>query len=171
MGVRDPNRSAGQRTRARPRLRRRAGGDGTLELLRLIWAVDHGLQKTSKAMGRRWGITGPQRLVLRFVGERPDVSAGELARLLHLDPSTLTGVLRRLEQRGLLRRSADPGDARRARLDLTPRGRTRLAARVGMIESAVRTALASLDQRHVAGARAVLGALAEALGVPMDDEG
>ncbi len=158
------------RSRTRARRRRRAAGDGTLELLRLIWAVDHGLQKTSKAMGRRWGITGPQRLVVRFVGERPDVSAGDLARILHLDPSTLTGVLRRLEQRGLLRRSADPADARRVRLALTARGRAQQTARAGMIESAVRTTVASLDRRDLAGARTVLGALAEALGVRMDDE-
>ena len=38
-------------------------------------------------------------------------------------PSTLTGVLRRLETRGMLLRRSDPRDARRALFGLTPRGR------------------------------------------------
>ncbi len=160
-----------RKSRARPRPRDLAAGDGdALDFMRLIWALDHGLQTTSKAMDRRWGITGPQRLVLRMVGEHPDVSAGELARILHLDPSTLTGILRRLEERGLLARRADPADARRMRLGLTPRGRAQQSPQAGMVESAVRSTLRSLESRDVAGARVVLRALAAALGVGKDDE-
>ena len=32
-----------------------------LEFMRLLWAVEHGLQTTSKRMARRIGVTGPQR--------------------------------------------------------------------------------------------------------------
>jgi DNA-binding MarR family transcriptional regulator len=39
------------------------------------------------------GVTGPQRLVLRVVGLFPGMSAGELATVLRVHPSTLTGVL------------------------------------------------------------------------------
>ena len=49
-----------------------------------------------KRMEQRSGVTGPQRLVLRVVGLFPGISAGALARLLHVHPSTLTGVLHRL---------------------------------------------------------------------------
>ena len=63
--------------------------------MRLLWAVDHGLQTRSKRMAVGLGITGPQRLVLRIVGRFPGISAGQLSRILHLDPSTLTGILRR----------------------------------------------------------------------------
>jgi DNA-binding MarR family transcriptional regulator len=50
-------------------------------------------------------------------------------------------VLKRLEQRGLVARRADPGDARRALLDLTARGRDVDGLRSGTVESAVRRAL------------------------------
>jgi DNA-binding MarR family transcriptional regulator len=85
-----------------------------LDFMKLLWAVNHGLEASSKQLEARTGVTGPQRLVIRLVGKYPGVTAGRLADILHLHPSTLTGVLRRLEQRGMLERKADPADARRA---------------------------------------------------------
>src|SRR5688572_10921067 len=69
-----------------------------LDFMRLLWAVDHALQQRSKQMLQTHGITGPQRLVLRVVGRYPGIAAGELANVLHVHPSTLTGVLKRLEK-------------------------------------------------------------------------
>lgn len=45
-----------------------------------------------------------------------------LARRLHLDASNLTGLVDRLEERGLLERRADPVDRRVRQLVLTPEG-------------------------------------------------
>src|SRR5579864_2525298 len=73
----------------------------TLEFMRLLWALDHVLHKRSKWMARRYGVTGPQRLALRVIGREPDVSAGRLAGILKVHPSTLTGILQRVERRGL----------------------------------------------------------------------
>ena len=36
-----------------------------LDFMRLLWAVDHALQSTSKRMESTFGLTGPQRLVVR----------------------------------------------------------------------------------------------------------
>src|SRR5580765_2784194 len=93
-----------------------------LEFMRLLWAVSHGMQKTSKHMARRLGLTGPQRLGLRLIGRFPGVAAGELAHLLRLHPSTLTGILVRLERQGLIERRPDAGDRRRFHLFLTVKG-------------------------------------------------
>src|SRR5258708_13404742 len=65
-----------------------------LEFMRLLWAVDHALQSTSKWMEVRLGITGPQRLVIRMIGCFPGVSPGGLADLLHVHPPTLPAALR-----------------------------------------------------------------------------
>ncbi len=100
-----------------------AGLGPVLEFMRLLWATDHGLQSASKAMATRLGVTGPQRLVIRILGRRAELSAGELSRILLVHPSTLTGVLQRLQGRGLVERRADPQDRRRALLRLTPAGR------------------------------------------------
>jgi DNA-binding MarR family transcriptional regulator len=112
-----------------------------LDFMRALWALDHSLQSASKRMEAQLGVTAPQRLVIRIVGRFPGISAGEVSEILHLHPSTLTGVLKRLEQRGLVARRADPGDARRALLDLTAQGRDVDGLRSGTVESAVRRAL------------------------------
>src|ERR687888_5890 len=65
-----------------------------LDFMQRLWAVAHELQSISKRMDAHLGVTGPQRLVVRILGRRPGLSAGELAAILHLHPSTLTGVLR-----------------------------------------------------------------------------
>lgn len=49
-------------------------------------------------------------------------SPGELARLWQVTPAVITGVVDRLEQRGLVRRASDPRDRRRLRLALTEAG-------------------------------------------------
>ncbi len=112
-----------------------------LEFMRALWALDHTLQSASKRMEVMLGVTAPQRLVVRIVGRFPGISAGEVAAILHLHPSTLTGILRRLEERALVTRRSDPVDARRALFELTPRGREVDGLRAGTVESAVRTAL------------------------------
>lgn len=131
--------------------------------MRLLWAVDHGLQSLSKRMKKELGVTGPQRFTLRMIGRFPGISAGALAEMLHLDPSTLTGVLQRLERQGAVKRVADPNDRRRALFALTPRGRALDAMKTRTVEAAVRRALALAGPGQVETARAVLSILAHEL--------
>lgn len=133
------------------------------EFMRALWAVDHQLQSASKRLEATAGVTGPQRMVIRLVGRYPGISAGQVSELLHLHPSTLTGILKRLERAGLVARRPDPADGRRALLVLSPRGQAIDAVRGGTIEAGVRRALARLSPRAVAGAREVLEALSEEL--------
>ena len=133
-----------------------------IDFLRLLWAVDHALQASSRRMESSLGVTGPQRLTLRIIGRFPGIAAGRVAKILHVHPSTLTGILQRLESRGLLARRPDPKDARRALFKLTARGRKIDATRTGTVEAGVRRALARLPGK-IAQAQAVLTALAEEL--------
>src|SRR5215470_5093433 len=114
---------------------------GVLEFMRVIWALDHSLQRMSKRLEGDLGVTGPQRLVLRIVGRVPGISAGDLARVLHVHPSTLTGVLRRLEQRSLVVREPDPSDGRRALQHLSPKGRRLDVSQEGTVEAVVKRVL------------------------------
>ena len=81
-----------------------AGLDDVLRFMRLIWAVDHELERVSKRMESRLGLTIPQRLSLLLIGRSPGILASELAAILHLHRGTLSGVLRRLEKGGYIER-------------------------------------------------------------------
>jgi DNA-binding MarR family transcriptional regulator len=133
-----------------------------LDFMRMLWALDHALQSASKRMEANFGLTGPQRLVVRIVGRFPGIAAGRIAEILHVHPSTLTGILQRLERRGVLQRRPDPRDARRALFVLTAKGRRLDVVRTGTVEQAVRRVL-SRDAEKVASAQEVLAALTEEL--------
>ena len=134
-----------------------------LSFMRALWGVNHGLESTSKRMKSAFGVTGPERMVIRLVGRYPGIASGELARILRVHPSTLTGLLKRLAARGLVSRKTDSTDARRALFTLTAKGGTVDKQRRGTVEAAVTVALGSLPQRDVGIALAVLDALAHSL--------
>lgn len=138
-------------------------GGHVLEFLRQLWAVDHALQRRSKQMLSERGVTGPQRLALRLLLLGPGMSAGELAAAMHVHPSTLTGVLERLERRKLIRRRARPGDLRSVELHATAAGADIVRETRGTVEDAVRRSLARHSQRELDVARDVLRELEQEL--------
>jgi DNA-binding MarR family transcriptional regulator len=116
--------------------------DGSiLTFLQVIWRLEHAVERASKRMEDTLGISGPQRFALRLIGHSPGVGAGELAGAMHLHPSTITGMIQRLEGRGYVRRVAHPTDGRRMHLHLTPAG-LRITRARPTIEHAVRATLA-----------------------------
>ena len=139
-------------------------GTDVLAFLRLLWAIDHGLQAHSKRMSRRLGVTGPQRLVIRVLGRYPRLTSGQLAALLHLHPSTLTGIVRRLSRKGFVTRRVDPADGRRFHLALTPRGRAIDSKRGGgTVEAELEKALGQLTPGELASAEHALAAIGRQL--------
>ena len=137
--------------------------DPVLDFMRLLWRIEHGLQATSKRMDARVGITGPQRLVVKLATRFPGLSAGDVARILHLHPSTITGILQRLVDKGLLIRELDRRDTRRARLRPGPRAGSLARRSAGTVEAAVARVLDRTPASSMRHARAVLQALAAAL--------
>jgi MarR family transcriptional regulator, organic hydroperoxide resistance regulator len=134
-----------------------------IEFMRVVWSLDHALQKTSKRMETTLGITAPQRLVIRILGRFPGMSAGLLAIILRLHPSTLTGVLKRLQRQGLITRRADPRDHRRAVLGLTTKGRALDVDAEGTVEAAVRAAFEELPETKIKVAAEVFQKLTDLL--------
>ncbi|MDA2894427.1 MarR family transcriptional regulator [Mycolicibacterium sp. BiH015] len=61
--------------------------------------------------------------LVRTVKARGPVRVTDLAAWQGVDKSTITPQVRRLEQRGLIKRSSDPGDGRAALLTVTAKGR------------------------------------------------
>jgi DNA-binding MarR family transcriptional regulator len=134
-----------------------------LEFMRAIWALDHALQRASKRMETQLGVTGPQRLVIRLVTRFPGITAGQIAELLHVHPSTLTGVLKRLQRQGFIQRRSDPQDRRRAILGITEKGRSIALAHGGTVEAAVGLVMSRTPHARLQDARRVLTDLAASL--------
>ena len=90
-------------------------GDKVLGALRrLIRAVD----LHSRTLVASHGLTGPQALLLKALQEGR-VCAGELAARVNLSQGTVTDILNRLEQRGLIKRRRDTQDRRRVLVEST----------------------------------------------------
>ena len=134
-----------------------------LEFMRLLWGIEHALQSASKRMETSLGITGPQRLVLKIVTAFPGVSPQEVARIIHLHPSTITGILQRLVRKRLLVRERDRRDGRRVRLHARPQARQFTDLTTGTIEAAVRHTLSRMPPRRIRETREMLAALITAL--------
>ncbi|OLF14815.1 MarR family winged helix-turn-helix transcriptional regulator [Actinophytocola xanthii] len=73
-----------------------------------------------EAVGARLGVTAVDQRALALLSARGPMSAGELAREIHLTPGAVTGVADRLERAGLVRREPDPADRRRVVISAIP---------------------------------------------------
>ena len=89
------------------------------------------------------GLTGRQATAL-WMAKDP-LSMGELSTQLACDPSSATGIVDRLERKGLVRRVADPVDRRAKRVELTPEGKT-LRRRIEQRVMAARPSIAGLTK-------------------------
>ena len=137
--------------------------DPILEFIRRRWAVDHELQRVSKRMVGRIGLTAPQRLAVRFIGRHSGVTLGRLAELLHLHAGTVTGIVRRLEELGLVVQTRSDEDTRRRHLTLTAKGRQVDRRRKGTVEAAVRRMASAISAKDLATAASVMDTLAKNL--------
>lgn len=87
------------------------------------------LYNASRALTRAYGplleplgLTYPQYLVMLVLWEVKSATVKALGERLTLDSGTLTPLLKRLEQRGLIQRKRDTEDERVVRITLTPEG-------------------------------------------------
>jgi DNA-binding MarR family transcriptional regulator len=141
----------------------RADADGVLRFMRLIWAVDHQLERCSKRMEATHGLTVGQRMTLLLIGRDPEASATDLAGLMHVHPGTMSGMLKRLAAAGFIARRSHQGDARRFRLSLTAKGVAANRRRDGTFESAAHDVLRTHAMSEVRAAERVLAALSARL--------
>lgn len=128
-----------------------------LRFLQTVWQLEHALERASKRMQEAVGMSGPQRFALRVIGDRPGITPRGVATTLHLHPSTITGIIQRLESRGLIKRTANAADGRSAHLRLTRAGSRFNAPRLpGTVEFAARETLRRCSPQRQRAARDLL---------------
>ena len=108
-----------------------------------IRAVVRALRINTRAIELEIGISLAQLFVLQQVADRPATSLNDLAERTATHQSSVSVVVRRLVDRGLVTRKADTADKRRIQIALTPAGEKLL---VGAPETIQVRLMASLEQ-------------------------
>lgn len=119
--------------------------------LRILYALRQIIRRAdvdSRRLSADHEITGPQLLALTTVANDSDITAKDISERIHVSPSTVVGVLDRLEQRGLIQRERSEQDRRRVLVNATSQGR-KLVRRVRypMLES-IQDVLEEMPQRR-----------------------
>jgi len=96
------------------------------DVLRSLRRIIHAVDRHSR-LARQHGLTEPQAVCLSAVHRAGEINPGHLARSLSLSPPTVTGILDRLERRGLVRRERTARDKRQVTVCITPEGKRLLA--------------------------------------------
>jgi len=112
-----------------------------IALRKIIQAID----MNSKKLVKRVGLTGPQLVILQEISNLGEVTAGEIARAVSLSQATVTGILERMEKRGLLARQRSASDKRRIMVRITESGKTVLKEAPPLMQEAFIERFASLQ--------------------------
>ncbi|TDH38920.1 MarR family transcriptional regulator [Pseudohoeflea suaedae] len=111
-----------------------------------LYATHHAVGQVYQPLLAELGLTYPQYLVLVTLWTGDGLTVGELGQRLGLESSTLTPLIKRLENNGVLLRARDKSDERKVRIHLTEAGK-------------------QMEGR----ARHIPGCIAEAFGLPLAD--
>jgi DNA-binding MarR family transcriptional regulator len=88
-----------------------------------LYSAFMAVSQTYKPWLDRIGLTYPQYLVMCVLWEDDDQTIGAIAARLDLEPSTITPLVKRLEQAGHVLRQRNPADERQVKVTLTQQGR------------------------------------------------
>ena len=89
------------------------------EIVGLVRALRRDLLRNPTEDAEREGLTGPQVSVMACLVGRGATTLMELSETLGMSHSTASGIVDRLQARGLVRRASDPDDQRRTRIIVT----------------------------------------------------
>jgi DNA-binding MarR family transcriptional regulator len=121
----------------------------------------HALRKAFDRRACGLGVTRAQWKVLFRLERKPGLRQIELADLLDVEPITLSRIVDRLEEGGLVERVADPADRRVWRLHVTARARPLVEKLQALADEMVAEAFAGIDPKDIEITRQVLGRVRE----------
>ncbi len=120
----------------------------------------------SRQLEHHYGLTGPQLVALHVLIRHGEMSSGALARALQLSPPTVTGILDRLERKGLAERTRSRVDRRAVVLRATSSAREVVAGAPSLLHARFAERLAALSEYEKA---SIVNALRQ-LAAMMSDE-
>jgi DNA-binding MarR family transcriptional regulator len=143
---------------------RKAASSGQQPLIVLIKTLQQALGARLDASLEGTGVTLPQLSALATILRIPKASNAELARAAFMTPQSMNEHIATLERAKLVKRSADPANARVLRATLTPRGLEVLrrgGTKAAEVEAGLTSVLSAQEERQM---RSLLERLVGALG-------
>lgn len=143
----------------------------TLDILIDIRRIVRSINLESKRVQKDFGISIPQLLCLGHIdrAENKLATHGELMKLLSLNSSTVTGIINRLERRGLLKRLPKSGDKRVTYIGITPQGSEIVAKAPDILHDQLATKIKGLPEPVQSQIKASLDIIVEAMEISKMD--
>lgn len=126
-----------------------------------IGETAHALRKAFDRRAVGLGVTRAQWKVLFRVVRQPGLRQIELADMLDIEPITLSRIVDRLEEAGLLERKPDPSDRRAWRLHVTVQAQPLIAKLRRLADDMVADAFSGIDPNDIEITRRVLARVRE----------
>jgi DNA-binding MarR family transcriptional regulator len=95
-----------------------------LRIFQSLRRIIQSIELHSRKLARNYQITGPQLDSLLVLRENGPLTVTALAKNVYLSPSTMVGIVDRLEEKGLLVRNRSAKDRRQVLITMTEAGRT-----------------------------------------------
>src|SRR5210317_546358 len=119
----------------------------TTDILIQIRKIVRSINLESKKIQKEYGVSIPQVLCLNYLHDAPNFQGtqGELKRFLNLNSSTISGIVNRLEKKGLLARLPKSGDKRMVNIGLTSAGDDLIASMPSLLHEQLSEKLQTLN--------------------------
>jgi DNA-binding MarR family transcriptional regulator len=133
-----------------------------IALRRISQAID----VWSRRLLREFDLTAPQLATLREIIAGQNSTPVTLAAALHLSQPTVTGILHRLEERGLIKRERSNSDRRSVLAVITERGRDLVRKAPPLLRDRFREELSKLSELQQTEILTVLQRVASMMNAP-----
>jgi len=111
------------------------GTDKSDELLASIRKIIRAVDLHSKVLLKKYGLTGPQLMILHEIGKSSELSVTEIAKQISLSQATVTTILDRLEQQGFIVRKRGQSDKRKVYIEASEKTKDILASKPSLLQS------------------------------------
>ena len=139
----------------------------TRDILIKIRKIVRSVDIESKKIQKEHGVSIPQVLCLNFLRESNNyqTTQGELRKFLNLNPSTVSGIINRLEKKGYLARLPKTGDKRVVNIALTSAGDKLLSTMPSLLHEQLSEKLLQLSDQELEVVEAGLNTLVKILDI------
>jgi DNA-binding MarR family transcriptional regulator len=121
------------------------------EIMQSLRRIIKSIQDYYQEVAENFGVTGPQLWALKTLSHHDSLSLSELSEKMYLHPSTITGVVDRLERKGYVKRNRDEGDRRVVYVALTTKGKSLVGRAPNPIQGKMIYGLRKLDREELSG--------------------